>query len=256
MIWLLVLVCITSATIFIRTQKRTPQKKLGPAPPVDARTLRRHVPAGTKSSDYVIPCPDCGWNEAVSRLWMSQNETFICPQCNSRTRLIKSTAPGAGAIVPEWERLADQLRAAHGPLAEHQAHDEADGPTPAIGTSKRSSKRAGTMALSSTPVRQANKAKKQEAVRVLASALKIPVRLIYDRGHHIGELRDVMILQALGYHGLNGDLDVRMVRCICAKAREFRAFQLAHITELTDMETGEIVVDVPTWLERKLANLV
>jgi hypothetical protein len=273
---LVLIVGIMAYFVAKRRERGLEPKSEAPAPPIDARTLRRFVPVGTMPSDYVIPCPDCGWNTAVSREWLLANDRFVCPRCHAGTRLIKSEHGGPGTIVPEYEKynapppLPDpithtnfedalcHLAKTYGSHPETHAHDEADGPAPELVPTERKKRgrprklTAATLASTQAPAGEAGR----KHLSVLASELRIPATIRYARGHHAGIPRGIVILQAMGYYGPDGQLDVKSVRCICDHVKQFRAFRLDHITELIDGETGEIVPDALRWLDRKLAVLV
>jgi hypothetical protein len=138
----------------------------------------------------------------------------------------------------------------------HDAHDEADGPAPVLVPLPRKRGRPRKTPVPKPAAVPKTAKPKRVPVAVLAGNLRIPAQIRYDRGHHIGEARDVVILGVLGQHGPEGEFKVQTIRCICDKAKGLRAFQLDHITDLADGYTGEIVSNVPAWLDEKLAALV
>jgi hypothetical protein len=146
------------------------------------------------------------------------------------------------------------IQETYGHQEDDDAHDEADGPAPTLVPIPR--KRGRPRKTPTQKPSAAPTAAKPAPVAVLAGSLRIPAQIRYDRGHHIGEARNVIILSALGRQGQGGDFNIHSIRCICDRAKGFRAFQLAHITELVDGETGQIVPDVHQWLDQKLAALV
>jgi hypothetical protein len=155
---------------------------------------------------------------------------------------------------------------------EHEdAHDEAHGPAPILTPVKRARGRPKgaktatpshlvprwdvppTEPAAPKPVAETTPA---QATQVLATALKIPAILVYGAGHHAGESREVIITSVLGHHAAGGEFAIETIRCLCIKVKQFRTFKVDSIISLADGATGEIVPDVQSWLNEKLAALV
>jgi hypothetical protein len=137
----------------------------------------------------------------------------------------------------------------------HDAHDEAHGPAPDMPpvTRKRGRPRKTPGA---EVVTLATPKPAKPGQDVLASGLKIPARIVYDRGHHAGMPRDIVITSVLGNHRNDGAFNIVNIKCVCDTAKQFRCFAVEHIVTLYDGETGELIANPPAWIDRKLALLV
>jgi len=177
-----------------------------------------------------------------------------------RARLKQDAVPEMPdpVTVANIDQALRHISQTYGIEEHHDAHDEADGPAPLLvpaAKKKRGRPRKPKPETPASPKPRPAKAP-THVQSVLATGLRIPATIIYDGGHHAGIPRDVIILQAIGYRGPAGEPDVQCLRCICDKVKQFRAFRIDHIRELTDRETGEIVTDVAAWIVYRMADLV